>query len=74
MNQDPVLTAFDYLKLQPPADEHLCIYKSGLVDSADLMQLLLEIELKTNKSIDLAALIEGDVSLFRLRASVDGAK
>jgi len=74
MTQDPVLTAFTSLGLVPPSDERVCIYKSGLVDSADLMQLLLEIELETEKQIDLSALIEGDVSLIRLRASVNGAK
>ena len=74
MNYDPILTAFNSLKLQRPLDEHLCIYKSGLVDSADLMQLLLEIELETEQRIDLSALIEGDVSLFRLRALVGRAK
>lgn len=74
MTEDPVLIAFASLALPLPPDEHTCIYKSGLVDSADLMQLLLEIELETNKRIDLSALIDGDVSVVRLREALSGAK
>ena len=74
MTRDPVLSAFASLGLQPPSDENQCIYKSGLVDSTDLMQVLLEIELETEKHIDLSTLIDGDVSLVRLRASVAGAE
>jgi hypothetical protein len=74
VSKDPVLMAFLSLALPLPPDEYTCIYKSGLADSADLMQLLLEIELVTNKRIDLSALIDGEVSVMRLREALNGAK
>lgn len=73
MHYDPILAAFHVLNIQLPADDQACIYKTGLVDSADLMQLLLEIEIETGKRLDLSALIDGDISLVRLRETLAGA-
>jgi acyl carrier protein len=73
MSKDSILTAFQALDIQPPADNQICIYKSGLVDSADLMQLLLEIEMETSKRLDLSTLMDGDITLARLRETLAGA-
>lgn len=73
MHYDPILAAFHVLYIQLPEDDQACIYKTGLVDSADLMQLLLEIEIETGKRLDLSALIDGDISLVRLRETLAGA-
>ena len=49
----------------PPNDSE-CLYGSGLLDSAEIMQLILEIELETDKRMDLAKLMEGEISIIRL--------
>jgi hypothetical protein len=71
MNQNIVHNAFISLNLNPPSDDQVCIYKSGLIDSADLMQLLLEIEMESGKRLDLATLMEDDISLSRLQEILD---
>ena len=49
-----------------PSDDSECLYGSGLLDSAEIMQLVLEIELETDKRMDLAKLMEGEISIKRL--------
>jgi hypothetical protein len=71
MNEEIIRNAFISLNLDPPSDEQVCIYKSGLIDSAELMQLLLEIEMESGKRLDLAALMEDDISLIRLQEILD---
>ena len=52
---------------KPIPDNHtICIYRSGLLDSAEVMQLLLEIEMESDLRLDLTNLMEGDVSVQRL--------
>ena len=46
----------------------MCIYKSGHVDSFELMQVVLELELLTGKHLDISELVAEEVSLRRLRA------
>ena len=70
MSDDPIAAAFRALEIEPPEDDLICIYKSGTVDSAELMQVLLEIELETDVQLDLASLMEGDVTLARLRETL----
>jgi hypothetical protein len=71
MNLNIIRNAFISLDLKPPSDDQVCIYKSGLIDSADLMQLLLEIEMESGKLLDLATLMEDDISLARLQENLD---
>ena len=54
---------FSKLGKKTPSNEEVCIYKSGLVDSFELLQVVLEIELMADISIDLEKLTSGDVSL-----------
>ena len=49
-----------------PSDDSDCLYRSGLLDSAEIMQLVLEIELETDTRMDLAELMEGEISIKRL--------
>ena len=52
---------------KPIPDNHtICIYRSGLLDSAEVMQLILEIEMETDLRLDLVNLMESDVSVQRL--------
>jgi len=59
--------AFSALGKPLPASDGVCIYRSGLVDSFELMQLVLEIELIGGKRIDLEVLMAEDITLSRLR-------
>ena len=59
-------TAFVALGKPLPDNHTICIYRSGLLDSAEVMQLLLEIEMESDLRLDLANLMEGDVSVQRL--------
>jgi len=71
MNSNIIRDAFISLNLNVPSDAQVCIYKSGLIDSAELMQLLLEIEMESGKRLDLAILMEDDISLIRLQEILD---
>ena len=73
-SEDVILKAFQMIGITPPDEDQNCIYKSGHVDSGDLMQLLLEIELETGKRLNLSALVEGDITLSRLRQILAGDK
>lgn len=65
---DVLQTAFATLGKRMPESEDVCIYKSGLVDSFELMQVVLELELLTGKNLDISELVAEEVSLKRLRA------
>ena len=54
-------TAFVALGKPIPDNHTICIYRSGLLDSAEVMQLLLEIEMESDLRLDLVNLMEGDV-------------
>ena len=71
-SEDVILNAFQMIGITPPDEDQTCIYKSGHVDSGDLMQLILEIELETGKRLNLSALVEGDITLSRLRETLEG--
>jgi hypothetical protein len=71
MSDHIIRNAFFSLNLNLPSDDQICIYKSGLVDSAELMQLLLEIEIESGKRLNLATLMEDDISLIRLQENLD---
>lgn len=60
--------AFEAVGKAIPAVDDVCIYRSGVVDSFELMQLVMEIELLGGKRIDLALLMAEEVTLRRLRA------
>ena len=60
--------AFEAIDKAIPVTEDVCVYRTGLVDSFELMQLVLEIELLGGQRIDLALLMSEDVTLRRLRA------
>ena len=64
---DPIEQAFNAIKKEVPSNDDICIYKTGYVDSFDLMQILLEIELITGVRLELVTLMNGDISLLRLR-------
>ena len=59
-------TAFAALGKPVPDNHTICIYRSGLLDSAEVMQLILEIEMETDLRLDLVNLMESDVSVQRL--------
>ena len=67
MITDLIVKAFAALGKPAPENYASCIYKSGLFDSAEVMQLLLEIEMEADVRLDLAELMKGDISVERLR-------
>jgi len=73
MTGDPITNAFLELQIELPSDEHICVYRTGLLDSVGLMQLLLEIELETGKRLNMAALMEGEITLSRIRAAIEAS-
>ena len=62
--------AFEAIGKAPPVLDSVCIYRSGAVDSFELIQLVLEIEFLGGKKIDLGLLIAEDVTLKRLRTLI----
>jgi acyl carrier protein len=66
--------AFTQIGITPPNDEHICLYSSGVIDSFDLMQLILEIEIATSQRIDLTKLIENKISIVNLKKIILGDK
>ena len=65
---DLLQTVFTTLGKSLREAEDVCISKSGLVDSFELMQVVLELELLTAKHLDISELVAEEVSLRRLRA------
>ena len=49
-----------------PDDERICLYKTGALDSYEVIHLILEIELLLNVSKDLDTFADGDLSLSRI--------
>ena len=49
-----------------PDDERICLYKTGVLDSYEVIQLILEIELLLNVSMDLETFADGDLSLSKI--------
>ena len=70
MHDEAITAAFVAIGKTPPEDETICLYSSGILDSADLMQLVLEIELETGLRLDFAALMSDAVSLTRIRTAL----
>ncbi len=68
-----IAQAFKAIGKEVPVLDDVCIYRSGLVDSFELMQLVMEIEFLVGKGIDLESLVAQDVTLKRLRA-ITGAQ
>ena len=66
--------AFTQIGITPPKNEHICLYSSGVIDSFDLMQLILEIEIATSQRIDLTKLIENKISIVNLKKIILGDK
>lgn len=64
--------AFTQIGITPPNDEHICLYSSGVIDSFDLMQLILEIEIATSQRVDLTKLIENKISIVNLKKIILG--
>ena len=58
-----ILQALDSLGKVIPESNSLCLYRSGILDSAEMMQFILEIELETGKRMDLSKLMEKDISI-----------
>ena len=73
MHDQAIAAAFAAIGKPAPEDETICLYASGILDSADLMQLVLEIELETDLRIDFAELMSGAVSVARIRAALQAA-
>jgi acyl carrier protein len=71
VTHDPVRDAFSAIGKTLPGSLDNCLYKSGFIDSFDLMQIVLEIELRTGTRIDLAQLMAGEVTIDRLRTLVN---
>ena len=72
--EETIAAAFEELGKAQPGDADLCIYRSGLLDSAELMQLFLEIELETGQRLDLSTIVEGDVTINRLKNALSTSK
>jgi acyl carrier protein len=53
-----------------PEDDDICIYKSGIVDSFELMQIILELELLTGTQLNISELVTDDLSLKKLRTMI----
>lgn len=70
---DLIEKAFNAIQKEMPASEDICIYKTGYVDSFDLMQILLEIELMTSVRLELVTLMNGDITLSRLRTLLNNS-
>lgn len=65
---EPIEQAFKAIQKEMPPEADICIYKTGYVDSFDLMQILLELELVTGIRVELVSLMNGDITLSRLRS------
>ena len=66
--------AFENIGKDMPDDKEICLYKTGVLDSYDIIQLILEIELLFNISIDLDAFTEAELSLVRIIELLDKGK
>ena len=67
------MRAFDNIQVRIPEKENICIYKEGLIDSFQLMQLLLEIELLADVTLDTIRIVENDISLETLEKEIENS-
>ena len=67
---DLVDQALKNINKSVPNDKAACLYQTGFLDSFDLMQLLLEIEMASQLKIDVTTMIEGTFSYNRLVETV----
>ena len=72
MSEDYVTRALAAIGKEAPKSLDDCIYKSGFVDSFELMQLVMELEFLSGVRLDLAALMSAEVSIHRLRSLIEG--
>lgn len=73
MSEDPIVRAFSALGLGMPKSEATCIYRTGLVDSFGLIQIILELEMETGVRLDLATLMQEEITLAALRQAMADA-
>ena len=73
MSEDPIVRAFSAVEISLPESDEICIYRTGLIDSFNLMQIILELEMDTGVRLDLATLMEGEITLARLRKAITDA-
>ncbi len=66
--------AFMNIGKEVPDDDSICLYKSGALDSYDMIQLILEIEMLLDISIDLDTFAEGELSLLRILELFDNGR
>ncbi len=66
--------AFENIGKEMPDDQKICLYKTGVLDSYDVVQLILEIELLLNISIDLDSFTDGEISVLRVLELLEKAK
>ena len=72
MTGDYVMQALTAIGKEAPKSLDDCIYKSGFVDSFELMQLVMELEFLSGVRLDLAPLMSEEVSIHRLRSLIEG--
>jgi len=65
-----IAEAFDRIGKPLPTTRGLCVYRAGILDSFELMQLVLELELLSGTKVDLEKLFEGAASIDRLEQLV----
>jgi acyl carrier protein len=68
---DLLENVFTAIGMKLPEDEDICIYKSGIVDSFELMQIILELELLTGTQLNISELVTDDLSLKKLRTMIN---
>lgn len=72
MSEDYVTRALAAIGKEAPKSLDDCIYKSGFVDSFELMQLIMELEFLSGTRLDLATLMSEEISIHRLRSLTEG--
>ena len=71
----PVLQIFSDLGLEIcDIEPDVCLYKSGLVDSADLLQIIMLIEERIESRLDLEKVLSNDFTLEYISQICDGLK
>ena len=59
--------SLEVLGVQAPDNEDLCMYNTGLIDSFEVMQLVLQLEIETGTRLDLVDLMNNGVTITRIR-------
>tara|TARA_B100000242_G_C42968536_1_gene449359 strand:+ start:534 stop:773 length:240 start_codon:yes stop_codon:yes gene_type:complete len=60
---DLILRALQNLNKDVPKDENQCMYKSGILDSYDVMQFVLELETISGLALNISKLTENDLTI-----------